>query len=392
MLSLSPTIRIFVHTQPTDMRKQFNGLHAIVTHSLGQDVMTGDYFVFFNRRQHRCKILYWDRDGLVVWAKRLERGRFQLPAAHDDAITVEIDGTTLHVRGAATAEWLSHAARLSRVLPGIVSLDLSGLVDEDFQSKRAWDGCVDRLREEPGIAVLQAGTRDGRPFIQGMRDPDAREIDAVIHEGGVNPRDVVGHWELFSSSEPSIVQARAVRVLKPPLTVTLKVAETVLVLSGEASHRWTMDAGLLARTLSGLTRVDMSGLKDTDLAWLSEEAAAIKSQRFRFIDQGQDLWPGQNKRLSELLKSLQRVQKLARTMRIDISVEIRGHVKDGPDDDANLLASTGIARRFRDVLGRQEADCTRMTIHGLAADLPAGIQEPVPKRCVFVHVVSDDLK
>jgi transposase len=77
------------------MRKQFNGLHAIVTHSLGQEVLTGDYFVFFNRRQHRCKILYWDRDGLVVWAKRLERGRFQIPAADDDAVTVEIDGTTL---------------------------------------------------------------------------------------------------------------------------------------------------------------------------------------------------------------------------------------------------------------------------------------------------------
>ena len=95
MLSLSPTIRIFVHTQATDMRKQFNGLQAIVTHGLGRDVMTGDYFVFFNRGQHRCKILYWDRDGLVVWAKRLERGRFQIPASRDGAITVEIDGTTL---------------------------------------------------------------------------------------------------------------------------------------------------------------------------------------------------------------------------------------------------------------------------------------------------------
>jgi transposase len=95
MLSLSPSIRIFVHTQPTDMRKQFNGLHAIVSHSLGQDVMTGDYFVFFNRRKHRCKILYWDRDGLVVWAKRLERGRFQIPTAKEDGIPVEIDGTTL---------------------------------------------------------------------------------------------------------------------------------------------------------------------------------------------------------------------------------------------------------------------------------------------------------
>jgi transposase len=77
------------------MRKQFNGLYGIVTHSLGQDVMAGDYFVFFNRRQHRCKILYWDRDGLVVWAKRLERGRFQIPATKEDTISVEIDGTTL---------------------------------------------------------------------------------------------------------------------------------------------------------------------------------------------------------------------------------------------------------------------------------------------------------
>ena len=95
MLSLSPSIRIFVHTEPTDMRKQFNGLHSIVTHALGKDVMTGDYFVFFNRLQQRCKILYWDRDGLVVWAKRLERGRFQIPTGSEGKLTVEIDGTTL---------------------------------------------------------------------------------------------------------------------------------------------------------------------------------------------------------------------------------------------------------------------------------------------------------
>ena len=95
MFNLSPAIRIFVHTQPTDMRKHFNGLHALVTQALGHDVFTGDYFVFFNRRRQRCKVLYWDRDGLVVWAKRLERGCFQLPGVRDTSPSVEIDGTTL---------------------------------------------------------------------------------------------------------------------------------------------------------------------------------------------------------------------------------------------------------------------------------------------------------
>lgn len=96
MLSLSPAIRIFVHALPTDMRKHFNGLSAIVTHSFGMDVLRGDYFVFLNCMQNRCKILYWDRDGLVVWAKRLERGRFQLPSGRDAAsLAIEVDAVTL---------------------------------------------------------------------------------------------------------------------------------------------------------------------------------------------------------------------------------------------------------------------------------------------------------
>lgn len=96
MLSISPAVRIFVHALPTDMRKSFDGLYAIVQHAFAKDVFQGDYFVFLNRCRDRCKILYWDRDGLVVWAKRLERGSFQLPGGTDAAsLTVEVDSTTL---------------------------------------------------------------------------------------------------------------------------------------------------------------------------------------------------------------------------------------------------------------------------------------------------------
>jgi len=95
MLSLPSSIRIFVHALPTDMRKSFNGLTAIVSQAFGKSVLEGDYFVFVNRTRNRCKILYWDHDGLAVWAKRLERGGFQVPSGDAAALCVEIDSVTL---------------------------------------------------------------------------------------------------------------------------------------------------------------------------------------------------------------------------------------------------------------------------------------------------------
>jgi uncharacterized protein (DUF433 family) len=303
-------------------------------------------------------------------------------------VSLEIDGATLRAQGAADADWMMTAEKLARVLPGIASLDLSGLVDEDFQTKRAWDGCINRLRDEPGIVVLDAGTRDGRPFIRGMRDPEARDVNEIIHEGGVNPREVVGEWELFASSEPTIVEARAVRVLNPPRTISVAVRDGTLILEGTASHPWISEARAVARALPGVREIDGSKLVNRDAEALRREQAVIDEQVYRFIDQGTDMWPGQSKRLKALTAALERVATLSRRTGVDYTLAIYGHVKDGRDDDANQLASTAIARRFRDVLRQQEADCRYMTVNGLAGELPPGVKGPVPKRCVFLRLVS----
>jgi transposase len=69
-------VRVHVYGEPVDMRKSYDGLYAVTRQKLGQDPLSGRLFVFINRRATQMKVLYWDRTGFCVWAKRLEKGRF----------------------------------------------------------------------------------------------------------------------------------------------------------------------------------------------------------------------------------------------------------------------------------------------------------------------------
>jgi transposase len=81
MFGLSPAVRVYLATAPADMRKSFDGLAALAKGALQLDPFSGHLVVFANRRRDRIKVLYWDRDGFAVWAKRLERGSYRIPAA-----------------------------------------------------------------------------------------------------------------------------------------------------------------------------------------------------------------------------------------------------------------------------------------------------------------------
>jgi transposase len=83
MLTLPPSVRIRLAPGATDMRKQFDGLAAAVRQVLCADPLSGHVFVFCNRRCDLVKILFWDRSGFLLLAKRLEEGRFAWPARSD---------------------------------------------------------------------------------------------------------------------------------------------------------------------------------------------------------------------------------------------------------------------------------------------------------------------
>jgi transposase len=79
MISLPMGLKVYVFTQPLDMRRAIDGMASLVQSWGVEPLQSGSLFVFFSRQSDRVKILYWDRTGFALWLKRLETGRFRLP-------------------------------------------------------------------------------------------------------------------------------------------------------------------------------------------------------------------------------------------------------------------------------------------------------------------------
>jgi transposase len=116
MLTLPPSVRIFLCLSPADMRRSLDGLAALTREILREDPLSGHLFVYFNRRRDRAKILFWDRSGLCLYYKRLEKGTFRLSAFEDPKSSrAEIESAELAL--ILEGIELAHAKRRSRFVP-----------------------------------------------------------------------------------------------------------------------------------------------------------------------------------------------------------------------------------------------------------------------------------
>ena len=95
MLTLSSSVRVYLAAEPVDLRRGHDGLVAIVRSTWKLNPFEGHLFVFLGRRLDRVKILVWDRNGFVLYYKRLSQGRFRMPRVPSGAQRVELDATTL---------------------------------------------------------------------------------------------------------------------------------------------------------------------------------------------------------------------------------------------------------------------------------------------------------
>jgi len=94
----SDRYRYFIYRGNCDMRKGYDGLSGLIRNELKKDPLSGDVFIFLSKQRNKIKILHWQKDGFVIYSKRLEKGTFELPKDPQDAAhnSIEIPAQQLH--------------------------------------------------------------------------------------------------------------------------------------------------------------------------------------------------------------------------------------------------------------------------------------------------------
>ncbi len=93
------SLRVWLYRRPTDMRKSYDGLSAMVKQVMHEDPLDGSLYVFVNRRRTQMKCLYFEDDGYCVWAKRLEQGRFRVRWDGEDKARIDLNTLKLIIDG-----------------------------------------------------------------------------------------------------------------------------------------------------------------------------------------------------------------------------------------------------------------------------------------------------
>jgi OOP family OmpA-OmpF porin len=310
-----------------------------------------------------------------------------------ETVALEVSGSQLKAKGTAPPEWIEEAGRLAHMVPGITSLEMAGLNPAEVRAKRLWAQFVESLVDEPGVIVLSAVYRDGHPTIRGLRDPGALDPARRMTAMGIETSGVDAVWEPYDASAAPFVLARARRILAPPQGVELTLEGSTLVAGGEAPHRWVREATVLTRTIRGVTAFRSRELKDTELAAIGAATDEVAGMVFVFFDQGTDLEPGQARKIERLVERLRQIDDMLSAIREIYTVEVRGHAIDGRDEDGNVEISGVLARRFMELLDRQNLGLHRCKPRAMGSAEPVEVSGPapgsgpVPKRAVTVRVV-----
>ncbi len=325
------------------------------------------------------------------------------------------------------AQFKKEKRKSSYLLPILAAAVIVALGFGLFQAYRShsrWSQYVADLREEPGIVVTELASRSGERHIFGLRDPLAPDPMELLKEAGLNPADVVFHWETYHSFHPPYARQRLQRIFKPPSTVslelkdgmlfasgiatqqwidetgrlaaaipwvaafrtdnvidlgakltppdsvTLKLDGRTLYASGSAPHQWIIQTRQTAATLSAIDRYDDQQLIDRDLQELEALEQTLQKQVFLFEQGLKEMTGGQQDTFEVLVEDLRRFLDHAAALKRNYIIAVIGHSDATGSLDQNLKISRQRAETFRDLLVARNLPRKQFMVMGVGTSRP----------------------
>ncbi len=255
-----------------------------------------------------------------------------------------------------------------RVLIALILAAIATWVFFTWRENRRWDDYLNKLRAQPGIVVTEEGTRDGKRFVRGLRDPLAADPQAILEEQThLDPADVDSQWKPFQAFDPELVEKRATSLLGPPRGVNLKLNDGVLTATGVAPHQWIVDAQKFARAIPGVTRFDDSTLTDEESESMRK---LIEQQIIRFTVGTSRIGPGQGETLTPLTAQIQRLITMAEAAGRIAKIEIVGHTDTEGEKSTNQRLSEERASRLLSMLAERGVSKDNLSVRGVASNEP----------------------
>jgi OOP family OmpA-OmpF porin len=256
-----------------------------------------------------------------------------------------------------------------------------------FRSRAQWNGYLDVLRAQPGIVVVSTGREGGKYVVSGLRDPLAPDPASFLSSQNLPSDRVVGRWQLYQALDPSLVLARARRLLGPPAGVTLQFQDGVLSATGPASVDWIESSARVAPLLPGVARFDPAGAIEPAFRTL---AASIEAAMLLFV-KGTTTFAADGERVvREQAVRLRALEALGRIADRRFALELVGEADADGAPEANLPLSEQRAMRVRDMLEAGTFERIAVTATGVGsrgtADRAAGEANKQRNRRVSFHV------
>jgi len=248
----------------------------------------------------------------------------------------------------------------------VAVLLLAVLLVPRFLRERRWHAYLDRLRDEPGIIVTDAGKQNGHYVVRGLRDPLARDPATLLADQKLEAGTVTGRWEPYVALLPQFILSRATRALAPPPTIGLRLVADTLVATGAGSDAWFARARTLAPALAGVGSLSVERRQPRELPQLLPLVSAVESHRILFPTGLALLDSAGSSEVAAIAADVARLDSVARGLGLTLQLTVIGSADDQGNADAN------------EWLRLQRADALRGR---MGPSLPPGIEigaEPAP--------------